>query len=55
MAVKSSFPPIRDIVSVPLNSVVYVLPNAIYMQQGVTKRQESYFTFGINFHSTDVH
>jgi hypothetical protein len=55
MAVKYSFLPMRVIVSEPLNIVVYVLPKAIFIQQGVTKRQESNFMFGINVHSTDVH
>jgi hypothetical protein len=49
MGGKFFFPPVRDITHVPSNNIVYVLSKPT--EQGLTKRQKSYFAFGINFHS----
>lgn len=52
MGGKFFFPPMTDIASVPSNNTVYVLPELA--EEGATKGQKSYFTFGINYHFSDV-
>lgn len=54
MTGKFIFPTTKDVASVPLDSIVQVLPKSRPTEQGLTKRQKSYFSFGINFDSIDI-